>query len=61
MKQARFKQLKQHDHHFLMNPKVTSDTFRSQAFLIRYCEEEAELHDIVIFRCEIPMTEGCSY
>ena len=49
------KTLNQVDHHSLLPPKIEDDTsiFLTKAFLIRYCEEEVELHDIVLFRAEI--------
>lgn len=38
-----------------MQPRITEelDGFTSRAFLIRYCEEEVELHDIILFRAEV--------
>ncbi len=38
-----------------MPAKIEDDQqyFLTKAFLIRYCEEEVELHDVVLFRAEI--------
>jgi hypothetical protein len=38
-----------------MPSKITDEdfTFQSKTFLIRYCEEEVEINDIVLFRSEI--------
>jgi hypothetical protein len=43
------------DHHNVMAPQIMEDLtgFKSRAFLIRYCEEEIELHDIALFRAEL--------
>ena len=51
----KIKTLKQTDHHALMPAKIEDDQqyFLTKAFLIRYCEEEVELHDVVLFRAEI--------
>ena len=45
----------QHDHHNLLAHRILDDecAFRSKTFLIRYCEEEVEINDIVLFRAEI--------
>jgi hypothetical protein len=43
------------DHHSLMSAQILDDQgcFLSKAFLIRYCEEEVEINDIALFRCEL--------
>ena len=43
------------DHHNLLPSQVLDDQscFLSKAFLIRYCEEEVEVNDIVVFRAEL--------
>lgn len=45
----------QYDHHNLLPSQINEDesTFRSKTFLIRYCEEEVEINDIVLFRAEV--------
>ena len=45
----------QYDHHNLMTSKIidSEGTFCSKVFLIRYCEEEVEINDIVLFWSEI--------
>ena len=47
--------LKQPDHHHLIPAQIIDEesTFCSKAFLIRYCEEEVEINDIVHFRTEV--------
>ena len=43
------------DHHNLMPAQIVDEQacFLSKAFLIRYCEEEVEVNDIVLFRAEL--------
>lgn len=43
------------DHHNLLNAQIVDDQncFLTKAFLIRYCEEEVEVNDIVLFRAEL--------
>ena len=43
------------DHHNLMPAQIVDEQacFVSKAFLIRYCEEEVEVNDVVLFRSEI--------
>ena len=43
------------DPHNLLSSSITDDqsAFLTKAFLIRYCEEEVELNDIVMFRAEL--------
>jgi hypothetical protein len=43
------------DHHNITQPQILEDLsgFNSRSFLIRYCEEEVEIHDIGLFRAEI--------
>jgi hypothetical protein len=38
-----------------MAPQILEDqsSFLTKAFLIRYCEEEVEINDVVLFRAEI--------
>ena len=57
-KQARLIQMKHADHHTLLPSQIVaaSSDYRSKAFLIRYCEEEVEINESVLFRAEIPMT-----
>ena len=45
----------QYDHHNLLASKILDEekTFCSKTFLIRYCEEEVEINDVVLFRAEI--------
>lgn len=56
----KLKALKQHDHHSLLAPQIQDDqqAFLTKAFLIRYCEEEVELNDIVMFRAELDVEPG---
>jgi hypothetical protein len=51
----KLKAMKQHDHHNLMAPLIVEDQgcFVTKAFLIRYCEEEVEVNDVVLFRAEL--------
>lgn len=47
--------MKQIDHQHLL-PAFVQDqdqAFVTKAFLIRYCEEEVELNDVVMFRAEV--------
>jgi hypothetical protein len=38
----------------LLPPSIDQDSnFMSKTFLIRYCEEEVEINDIVLFRAEL--------
>lgn len=48
------------DHHNLLPHKICaeSNSFRTKTFLIRYCEEEVEINDIVLFRCELDVEPG---
>jgi len=43
------------DHHNLLPAQVAEDGshFTTKVFLIRYCEEEVELQDTILFRAEI--------
>eukprot|EP00397_Hematodinium_sp_SG-2012_P012032 GEMP01012188.1.p1 GENE.GEMP01012188.1~~GEMP01012188.1.p1 ORF type:complete len:710 (+),score=100.00 GEMP01012188.1:303-2432(+) len=41
------------DHHCLIPPHIIEDTFSTRSFLIRYCEEEVEMNDLVQFRFEL--------
>ncbi len=43
------------DHHNLTSGLIAEDCshFTTKSFLIRYCEEEVELNDVVLFRAEI--------
>lgn len=43
------------DHHNLLASKIIDEeqAFCSKTFLIRYCEEEVEINDIILFRAEI--------
>jgi hypothetical protein len=43
------------DHHNLAPGLIAEDcsSFTTKSFLIRYCEEEVELNDLVLFRAEI--------
>ena len=43
------------DHHHLLPARIGDDSqhFQSKVFLIRYCEEEVDLHDTIVFRVEI--------
>ena len=43
------------DHHNLIPAQIIDEQacFLSKAFLIRYCEEEVEVNDIVLFRAEL--------
>lgn len=34
------------------------ECFLTKGFLIRYCEEEAEINEVVMFRTELEMTSG---
>ena len=54
-KMQKLKAMKQHDHHNLMAPLIVEDQacFVTKAFLIRYCEEEVEVNDVVLFRAEL--------
>ena len=36
-----------------MTSQIDQDCFVSKTFLIRYCEEEVEINDIVLFRAEL--------
>jgi hypothetical protein len=47
------------DHHNLIPAHIQEEqfTFSTRSFLIRYCEEEVELNDIVQFRLEFDMEE----
>ena len=44
-----------HDHHNLLASKIIDSecSFQSKTFLIRYCEEEVEINDIILFRGEV--------
>jgi hypothetical protein len=44
-----------YDHHNLMASRILDDeqAFCSKVFLIRYCEEEVEINDVVLFRAEL--------
>ena len=39
----------------MIEAKLSEDgqSFTTKAFLIRYCEEEVELNDLVLFRAEV--------
>ena len=38
----------------MLPPSIDQDSnFMSKTFLIRYCEEEVEINDIVLFRAEL--------
>lgn len=43
------------DHHNILSANIDKENlkFNTRAFMIRYCEEEVELHDIGHFRFEI--------
>jgi len=41
------------DHHCLLPPHIIDEKFATRSFLIRYCEEEVEMNDIVQFRAEL--------
>lgn len=47
--------MKMADPHNMLPPSIADDQsdFMTKAFLIRYCEEEIELNDIVMFRAEL--------
>ena len=47
----------QYDHHNLVQSQIHDDEnmFQSKTYLIRYCEEEVEINDIVLFRAEIDL------
>ena len=49
-----------YDHHNLMVSKIddNNSSFQSKTFLIRYCEEEVEINDIVLFRAELNVEEN---
>lgn len=44
----------------MLPPLIAQDMscFVSKSFLIRYCEEEVEINDIVLFRAEIDVEPG---
>ena len=44
-----------YDHHNLLLSKIHDEEncFQSKTFLIRYCEEEVEINDIILFRAEL--------
>jgi hypothetical protein len=46
--------MKHADHHDLIASQVSNETYRSKSFLIRYCEEEVEINEIVLFRATVP-------
>ena len=43
------------DHHNILSANIDKENlkFNTRAFMIRYCEEEVELHDIGHFRFEV--------
>ena len=43
------------DQHNLISGHAQADLscFKTKAFLIRYCEEEVEINDVVLFRAEL--------
>ena len=43
------------DQHNLLEPGIDDDNFKSKTFLIRYCEEQVEINDLVQFRTQIPV------
>jgi hypothetical protein len=47
--------MKTADSHNMLEPSIADDQtcFNTKAWLIRYCEEEIELNDIVMFRAEL--------
>lgn len=49
----------QYDHHNLLASRIIDSqcAFCSKTFLIRYCEEEVEINDIILFRAEIDVEE----
>ena len=49
----------QYDHHNLLASRIidSQSAFCSKTFLIRYCEEEVEINDIILFRAEIDVEE----
>ena len=48
-----------YDHHNLVASKIVDEehAFCSKTFLIRYCEEEVEINDIILFRAELDVDE----
>lgn len=53
--EAAKKKRKNLDHHNILAANIDKENlkFNTRAFMIRYCEEEVELHDIGHFRFEI--------
>ena len=51
------------DHHNIIPNQILEDLsgFNSRAFLIRYCEEEVEINDFVLFRAEIDDSKDQDY